>query len=268
MNLVMLTMLLLPVTIFTAMMIAAGSGHRLAVRRLSRPNPDAAVGAGAIDAAALGLLGLLIAFWFSLAATHLDLRRSLIVEEANAIGTAWLRLDLLPADTRSSAQDQFRSYVDARLAQTSGPETNDQRAGLTTQLDDLRSGIWTTTVAAAPRCDSPQAAMLLIAALNEMFDAATRHDASFNAHTPTAIVVLVAVVAVVASILVGYDLGTHKRFEWLHMTLFAALVSSTIWVIYDLEMPRYGLIRVDDYDQTMREVREDFDRVPSPARSH
>ncbi|MEN9665227.1 MAG: hypothetical protein RLZZ326_1590, partial [Planctomycetota bacterium] len=93
MNLVMLTMLLLPVTIFTAMMIAAGSGHRLAVRRLSRPNPDAAVGAGAIDAAALGLLGLLIAFWFSLAATHLDLRRSLIVEEANAIGTAWLRLD-------------------------------------------------------------------------------------------------------------------------------------------------------------------------------
>ena len=109
--------------------------------------------------------------------------------------------------------------------------------------------------------------MLLIAALNDMFDAATRHDASFNAHTPTAIVVLLAVVAVVASILVGYDLGTHKRFEWLHMTLFAVLVSSTIWVIYDLEMPRYGLIRVDDYDQTMREVREDFDRVPSAARS-
>jgi hypothetical protein len=267
MNLVMLTMLLLPVTIFTAMMIAAGCGHRLALRRLSRPNPDAAVGAGAIDVAALGLLGLLIAFWFSLAATHLDLRRSLIVEEANAIGTAWLRLNLLRGDDRSSVQDQFRSYFDVRLAQTSGEEADDRRAGLATQVNDLRSGIWTTTVAAVPHCDSPQAAMLLIAALNDMFDAATRHDASFNAHTPTAIVVLLAVVAVVASILVGYDLGTHKRFEWLHMTLFAVLVSSTIWVIYDLEMPRYGLIRVDDYDQTMREVREDFDRVPSAARS-
>lgn len=267
MNLVMFTMLLVPVTIFVAMMIAAGSGHRLALRRLSGPNPDAAVGAGAIDAAALGLLGLLIAFWFSLAATHLDLRRSLIVEEANAIGTAWLRLDLLRADDRRSAQDQFRSYVDVRLAQTSDPHASDHRAGLGAQLDDLRSGIWTTTVAAVPHCDSPQAAMLLLTALNEMFDAATRHDASFNAHTPTAIVVLLAVVAVVASILFGYDLGTHKRFEWLHTTLFAALVSSTIWVIYDLEMPRYGLIRIDDYDRTMRDVREDFDRVPGPARS-
>jgi hypothetical protein len=177
------------------------------------------------------------------------------------------RSALLRGDDRSSVQDQFRSYVDVRLAQISGPDANDHRTGLATQLDDLRSGIWTTTVAAVPHCDSPQAAMLLIAALNDMFDAATRHDASFNAHTPTAIVVLLAVVAVVASILVGYDLGTHNRFEWLHTTLFAALVSSTIWVIYDLEMPRYGVIRVDDYDQTMHEVREDFDRVPSAARS-
>jgi hypothetical protein len=78
------------------------------------------------------------------------------------------------------------------------------------------------------------------------------------------VVSLAAAVAIVATVLVGYDLGRSKRFEWFHATLFAGVIASTIWVIYDLEMPRYGLIRVDDYDRTIREVREGFDRVPKP----
>jgi len=247
-----------------AMMLAAYAGHRLSLRRASKVPADIAVGAGAIDAAALGLLGLLLAFWFNLAATHLDLRRSLIVEEANAIGTAWLRLDLLPAEDRLASRDLFRAYVDGRLALTTHQPAGNPDAPLDNQIDDLRTAIWTTSVAAAPRCESPQAAMLQLDSLNEMFDAGTRHDASFNAHTPTAIVVLLAAVAIVATVLVGYDLGRSKRFEWFHATLFAGVIASTIWVIYDLEMPRYGLIRVDDYDRTMREVREGFDRVPKP----
>lgn len=265
MNPVKLIMLVVPITIFVAMMLAAIAGHRLALRRASRVPADEAVGAGAIDAAALGLLGLLLAFWFNVAATHLDLRRSLIVEEANAIGTAWLRLDLLPAEVQSPVRDLFRSYVDGRLALTSGPEAERHGVPLDERIDGLRASIWTTSVAAAPRCDTPQAAMLVLASLNDMFDAGTRHDASFNAHTPGAIVALLAVVAIVATILVGYDLGRARRFEWFHATLFAGLVASTIWVIYDLEMPRYGLIRIDDYDRTIREVREGFDRLPAPT---
>jgi hypothetical protein len=264
MDLVKLTMLLVPLAIFLAMMLAAIGGHRLAQRHVSKIPDEGVVGAGAIDAAALGLLGLLLAFWFNMAATHLDLRRSLIVEEANAIGTAWLRLDLLPAEARPASRDLFRAYVDGRLALTTHEPAggSDTTTTLDTKLEDIRAAIWTASVAAAPRCDSAQAAMLQLDSLNEMFDAGTRHDASFNAHTPTAIVVLLAVVAIVATVLVGYDLGRSKRFEWFHATLFAGVIASTIWVIYDLEMPRYGLIRVDDYDRTIREVREGFDRVP------
>ena len=264
MDLVKLTMLFVPLAIFLAMMLAAIGGHRLAQRHVSKIPDEGVVGAGAIDAAALGLLGLLLAFWFNMAATHLDLRRSLIVEEANAIGTAWLRLDLLPAEARPASRELFRAYVDGRLALTTHEPAGGPDATLDRKLDDIRSAIWTASVAAAPRCDSAQAAMLQLDSLNEMFDAGTRHDASFNAHTPTAIVVLLAVVAIVATVLVGYDLGRSKRFEWFHATLFAGVIASTIWVIYDLEMPRYGLIRVDDYDRTIREVREGFDRVPEP----
>jgi len=61
-------------------------------------------------------------------------------------------------------------------------------------------------------------------------------------------------------LLAGHDMSGTKRFNWLHMAVFAAVTSVTIWVTYDLEMPRYGLIRLDDYDQTMLDVRADFDR--------
>ena len=264
MDLVKLPMLLVPLAIFLAMMLAAIGGHRLAQRHVSQTPDEGVVGAGAIDAAALGLLGLLLAFWFNMAATHLDLRRSLIVEEANAIGTAYLRLDLLPAEARPASRELFRAYVDGRLDLTTHEPASGPDASLDTNLEGLRAAIWTASVAAAPRCESPQAAMLQLDSLNEMFDAGTRHDASFNAHTPTAIVVLLAVVAIVATLLVGYDLGRSRRFEWFHATLFAGVTASTIWVIYDLEMPRYGLIRGDDYDRTIREVREGFDRVPEP----
>ena len=111
-----------------------------------------------------------------------------------------------------------------------------------------------------PRCASDQTAAILLASLNEMFDAGSRHQAASMAHTPTEILVLLVLVSIFAALLAGHDMSGRKRFNWLHMAVFAAVTSVTIWVTYDLEMPRYGLIRLDDYDQTLLDVRADFDR--------
>src|SRR5262245_16845117 len=91
-------------------------GRRLGARHFARDPEGAKEGTGAIDGAVFGLLGLLIAFTFSGAASRFDSRRVMIVEEANAIGTAWLRLDLLPAATQPALRELFRQYLDARLA--------------------------------------------------------------------------------------------------------------------------------------------------------
>jgi len=255
-----LLLILLPIGLFCAMMAAAVAGNHIARIRRQRLDADAAVGTSAIDAAVLGLLGLLVAFWFSSAGTRLDVRRSLIVEEANAIGTAWLRVDLLPAATGTAIRDLFRGYVDVRLAQTTGSLQADKQVEFDSRLTELRTGIWRQAVAAAPECESDQAAAILLESLNEMFDAGTRHQAFFNAHTPTAVLILLLIVAVFAAVLAGHDMGGREAFRWLHAVVFAGVVSLTIWVIYDLEMPRYGLIRVDNFDATMRDVRADFDR--------
>jgi len=260
MNAAQLPMIALPILIFAAMMVAAEVGRRLGRLRWLRSDDANAVGTSAVDAAVLGLLGLLIAFWFNSAGTRLDMRRSLIVEEANAIGTAWLRLSILPDDTRASVRDLFRGYLDTRLAQRPAASPANSQAELAGRLKDQRDAIWRQSVAALPRCESDQTAAILLASLNEMFDAGSRHQAAFMAHTPTEILVLLVVVSIFAALLAGHDMSGRKRCNWLHMAVFAAVTAVTIWVTYDLEMPRYGLIRLDDYDATLFDVRADFDR--------
>jgi hypothetical protein len=262
MNGVQLSMIALPLGVFVAMLFAATAGHRIAAWRSRFRDDVSAVGTSAVDAAVLGLLGLLVAFWFSSAGTRLDMRRSLIVEEANAIGTAWLRLDLLPEDAQQGPRDEFRSYLDLRLLQTPGAAHIESDAVLAKRLATAQDSIWRQAVAAAPRCQNPQAAALLLDALNAMFDAGTRHRAAFNAHTPVAILALVLLVAIFAAVLAGHDMAGQGRFNWLHIAVFAAVVSLTIWVIYDLEMPRYGLIRIDNYDQTLLDLRDSIQRGP------
>jgi hypothetical protein len=265
MNAVDLTMIALPAGVFCSMMAAAIAGHRLALARARYEDAEDAPGTGAIDAAVLGLLGLLVAFWFSSAGTRLDVRRSLIVEEANAIGTAWLRLDLLPRDAQAEMRGLFHGYVDVRLAQAPGRPSAGRPRQLDDELADHRHAIWGRAVEAALRCVTPQGHAILLESLNEMFDAGTRHQAFVNAHTPTAILALLVVVAACSAALAGHDMGRRRSFHWLHNLVFAGVVAITIWVIYDLEMPRYGLIRVDNFDQTIRDVRADFDWSPKPA---
>src|SRR5215203_5848489 len=91
-------------------------GRRVGRRRMERDPESAKASTGAIDGAIFGLLGLLIAFTFSGAAARFDERRGMIVEEANGIGTAWLRLDLLPSAAQVPLRDRFRQYLDARLS--------------------------------------------------------------------------------------------------------------------------------------------------------
>ena len=86
--------------LFLGMLLLLEVGRRIGIRRLTIDPEGARTGVGAIEGAVFALLGLLIAFTFSGAASRLDTRRQLIVEEANAIGTAYLRLDLLKGQAR------------------------------------------------------------------------------------------------------------------------------------------------------------------------
>jgi hypothetical protein len=98
------------------MLIFSEIGRRIGIARLAHDPEGLTKGAGAAEAAVFGLLGLLIAFTFSGAASRFEDRRDLIAAESNAIGTAYLRIDLLPGDAQPDIGALFRRYADARLA--------------------------------------------------------------------------------------------------------------------------------------------------------
>ena len=91
-------------------------GRRIGLRRLKQEGDGAGAGVGVVEGAVFALLGLLVAFTFSGAAARFEHRRNLVVDEANAVGTAYLRIGLLPTAAQGEMRDRFRRYLDARLA--------------------------------------------------------------------------------------------------------------------------------------------------------
>ncbi len=238
------------------MLLASEIGRRLGVAQISRDPDGLAKGIGAAEAAVFGLLGLLLAFSFSGAASRFEDRRHLITIEANAIGTAYLRLDLLAPDAQPAMKDLFRRYVDTRLE--SYRHATDPEATSANLAEDaaLQAQIWRRAVAETTRPGMPSMpAMLLLPALNEMIDITTTRFVATRNHPPPIVFVMLAALAIVGALLVGYGISANRRRAWLHTLVFAAILSLTTYVIVDLEFPRLGLIRVDSADQALVDLR-------------
>ena len=226
-------------------------------RRLARSAPEEAgkEGLGVIDGAIFALLGLLVAFTFSGAAARFEDRRHLIVEEANDIGTAYLRIDLLPAEAQPEIRDLFRRYLDARLATYQHVSGLDLRRSYLAKSQDLQAEIWSKSVAASQQKHTTTAGMLLLPALNAMIDITTVRTAATENHPPKVIFAMLALIALASSLMAGYEMSGAKRRRWLHTVGYAVILSIAVYVILDLEYPRLGLIRVDVADHFLVEVR-------------
>ena len=243
--------------LFLGMLISSEIGRRIGIAKLARDPDGLAKGATAAETAVFGLLGLLIAFTFSGAASRFEGRRHLIATEINAIGTAYLRVDLLPGEAQPEIRELFREYVDARLATYGNVADEAATKAKLAQGAALQGDIWTKSLAACRRPDAPaQAAMLLLPALNDMIDITSTREMANGIHPPPIVFLLLAALGLVGALLVGYDTSPNDERGWFHIVIFAAILSVTVYVIVDLEFPRLGLIRVDAVDHAFVELRE------------
>jgi len=243
--------------LFLGMLLLLETGRRIGIRRAAQDPEGAQRGIGAVEGAIFGLLGLLVAFTFSGAASRFDGRRQLIIEEANDIGTAWLRLDLLPASSAASLRDLFRQYLDSRIeSYRKLPDIPAFRVELARSIK-LQGEIWTAAVAACRESGSQPAPMLLLLpALNQMIDITTTRTETTKIHPPAIIFGMLAMLSLAASLLAGYGMAGGKTRNWIHILGFAAVMAVTVYVILDIEYPRLGLIRVESADQVLVELRE------------
>jgi hypothetical protein len=242
------------VVLFAALLGCLALGRRLGVRDAARETDLS--GLGAIDGAVFALLGLLIAFTFSGAAARFDTRRTLIVEEANAIGTAYLRLDELPSASQPALRENFRRYVDARLAIYRAIPDEAAIHEATLRATGLQDAIWKQAVSACQASPGWRPDQLVLSALNEMIDITTTRAMAAQTHPPTIIYFMLIGLALVSGVLAGYGMSGGARFSRLHPIAFALVLTGTVYVIMDLEYPRIGLIRIDAVDQLLVDVRE------------
>jgi len=247
---------IMAIALFLGMLALLEVGRRIRNRRLAADPEGARAGTGAVEGAIFALLGLLIAFTFSGAASRFESRRTLVVQEANAIGTAWLRLDLLPETDRGVLQGLFRQYLDSRLEVYGKlPDLAAAYAELEHSMK-LQGEIWQRAVAISQAAEGERARMLLLPALNDMIDITTTRTMVARTHPPTIIYVLLFVLGMGCAFLAGYGMAGAKSRSWAHVVGFAAVTALTFYVILDIEYPRIGLIRVDAADQVLIQLRE------------
>jgi hypothetical protein len=239
---------------FAALIVCLEAGRRSGRKAFAndRAHPS---GLGTVEAVTFGLLRLLLAFTFSGAAARLDTRRGQIVDEANALGTAWLRLDVLPASAQPKLRDAFRTYTDSRIAvyRTFSTAGLDAARAEYARSTALQQEIWTEAVAACR--DVPSATVVVLPALNAVIDIASTRLAATQMHPPGIVFVVLALISLVCGFLVGYEMGATEVASRSHMIVLALVLSFTFYVILDFEYPRLGFIRVDDFDNLIVQVR-------------
>ena len=242
--------------LFAGLVVCLEIGYRVGRSSVDKHPESAHEGIGTIEAAVFALLGLLLGFSFAGGTSRLDARRQLIVQEANAIGTAYLPVDELPANDQPEMRRLFREYLEARL-------------GVYEKLPDLRAAeqeivrgaqiqqeIWSRAVTASRNDSTQNAARLLLPALNEMIDITTSRSIALYTHLPPLIFTLLMLVALLSGLLAGYAMAKRKERSWLHILLYAAVVALTIYTVLDLDFPRYGLIRLDAADRALYQLRD------------
>jgi hypothetical protein len=201
----------LSIGLFAAMMGCLEIGYRIGRRGAAKHPELAHDGIGAVEAAVFALLGLLLAFSFSGATSRLDARRQLIVQEANAIGTGYLRLDLLPVNDQPEMRRLFRQYLDARLRVYQ--KLPDLKAGEEeiSRSQQMQQEIWSRAVTANRADQSQNVARVLLPALNEMIDITTSRSIALHTHLPALIFALLICVALLSGLLAGYAMTERER---------------------------------------------------------
>jgi len=244
-------------SLLVGMMVCMEVGRRLGLSAQARDPAGSAPGTGAVDGALFGLFGLLVAFTFSGAPARFDERRELIAVEANDIGTAYLRIDLLADAEQPALRRLFPTYLDSRLAfYRAMPDLEAAQREYQETLA-LQSQIWQLGVRASRVPGGhPDAAKLLLPALNSMIDVTTTRLMAVRTHPPRIIFHLLFAMGLLCAGVAGHGMVGSRRRSWMQAFAFCLTTSIAIYAILEIEYPRSGLIRLDGYDQVLVELRD------------
>lgn len=248
---------LLPATL-SVILLAVESGYQLGRRRRGRPQPEMEAPVGAMVGATLGLLAFMLAFTFSMAADRFETRRQVLLDEVNAIGTAYLRAGLLQAPQQHEARRLLREYVDVRLE---GIQPGRLAAAIR-RSEELHGQLWSQALAGAREAPGSIMVGLFIQSLNEVIDLhATRVQAALRSRIPGSIWAALYFITILGVAAMGYHAGLTGTSRSHAVLALALAFSAVILLIADLDRPLEGLLRVSQ--QAMIDLRTSM-QAPGP----
>lgn len=244
------------------LLVTAELGIRWSMRLRAEVDEETRSRISTIQGAILGVLGLMLGFTFSMALSRYDLRRELVVDEANAIGTTWLRSALVPQPYRDAADKLLRAYVEARLEfYAAGLDQGRLRAALEKSAQ-LQNSLWREAAGAARDQPTPITSTF-IQSLNEMIDLDAKRIEALENRIPLAVWWLLVAVSVLGSLVTG--------FVYPHRTLPVVLVvpivlAGVMTLIADLDSPRGGLILISQQSlhRLQTALKDPPPNAPSP----
>lgn len=195
----------------------------------------------------LALLGLMLAFTYSFTMGRADLRKQALITEVNALGTAFLRADLLSEPGRTEVRQSLYEYAESRVVEPGTNLTLDELQQLVAQSERLQMRIWPEVKSALKQSEATSAAekALIIASVNDVLDAHTRRMAVFWDRLPTAVLFLLLLIAGISIGVASFQssLGGYQP-RW-RMSALALILAALMYVILDYDMLMRGLIQVD-----------------------
>ena len=235
-------------------------GYRYGLRRQGRESELSKTVSNSLKGSVFALVALLLAFSFSGTTNRFDLRQRLVLDQANAVGTCYLRAGLLDEPARSEIRDILRRYVDIRLEHFRAGFQSSLGEKLQLDIDQLMRNLWGQIESASDANPEAIRTSLIVPAANEVIDlTSTRAWANRN-HLPEPVLVLLLVSVVISSLLLGHSSGQAASRHpglWLSSNLVLALV---VYVVLDLDRPKRGFIQIDQ--APLVELQQSFQQLP------
>ena len=247
---------------FISSLILLNFGRQLGLRYIRKEGADSMSGLPTMEGAVFALIGLLLAFTISGALQRFDERRQLVVQEANAIVTAYDRLALFEAEA-PGLQAKLRDYTKARVELYRMPHdfslwkgeevwSPEQRL----KIRELKNSVWSAAVAACPQSNYRSACPLALIALGSAFEVGRLREGAAEKHPPQIVYIMLFGLGLGGSLLAGFGMAAAKARSWIHMVIFAGALSITLYVVTDMEFPRLGFIRVENFDHFLADIYE------------
>jgi len=196
---------------------------------------------GVLVGSILALLAFLLAVTMGMASDRFDARRALVLAEANAIGTTYLRAGYLPEPASSQIRELLREYVPIRIVLT---DDVDLQADIT-KSQAILTRLWTITEGVARTTDQGDLVSTFIESLNETIDLNESRVTAKSARVPETVVLLLIIGSALSLAMLGYSAGLTKRRSLLSAAVLIIALGAVLTIVVDLDRPREGLIQVN-----------------------